>query len=166
MRVDERCLLCLMANVRFWGHSGRSNVSFHGCRRSGGGRFLSIALQHICTVQRICPKGSERQKPTQSAHWRTNTSTSAFSWERMVKQGNAQTSAVEVGKIRSDQDDKRWKRLVNNPGLQGKGLLSFLYFLPRGPQGRPAGSQAISSPLTSKKGARGGTFSQNSLLKN
>ena len=32
------------------------------------GRLLSIALQHICTVHRISPKGSERPDPTLNRH--------------------------------------------------------------------------------------------------
>ncbi len=33
----------------------------------------------------------------------------------------------ESARFRSDQGEKRRKRLVNNRGFQGKGLLSFLY---------------------------------------
>jgi len=36
-------------------------------------------------------------------------------------------STVELARFRSDQGEKGWIRLVNNRGLQGKGLLSFFY---------------------------------------
>ena len=108
-------------------------------RRSGVGRFLSIALQHICTVQRICLKGSEREKPTHSG------SAAAFVLEQLncLKRSSCGDEAVcRCGLLRTGRSGgffpamalptlrnhwpkhrhAPWHRWYNRRELPGKGI--------------------------------------------
>ncbi len=63
MLDGENTAICRLSSVSvcFSGHDSQS-------RTSRIGRIPPIALQHSFTVQRVSPKNSERQKPTQPGH--------------------------------------------------------------------------------------------------